>query len=62
MSGAARVAAPDFSRQIRNPQLMAAALALHDNRGQVRLLVAKASRHLPADRYGLPILQAFEWR
>ncbi|MBK7283037.1 MAG: hypothetical protein IPI83_00320 [Sphingomonadales bacterium] len=32
MSGAARVAAPDFSRQIRNPQLMAAALALHDNR------------------------------
>ncbi len=32
MSGAARAAAPDFSRQIRNPRLMAAALALHDNR------------------------------
>lgn len=32
MSGAARAVAPDFSRQMRDPRLVEAALALHDNR------------------------------
>ncbi len=32
MSSSARIAAPDFSRQMRDPRLLEAALALHDNR------------------------------
>ncbi len=32
MTSAKRATAPDFSRQLRDPRLMAAALALHDNR------------------------------
>jgi tetratricopeptide (TPR) repeat protein len=55
MSGAARVAAPDFSRQIRNPQLMAAALALHDNRLSDAEPLLRA--HLKADPFDVAAIR-----